>query len=51
MIKNQTKVLITGGGGYIGSVLVNELLKKKFNVTILDKFIFNQKKNNKKFIS
>jgi len=44
MIKNQTKVLITGGGGYIGSVLVNELLKKKFNVTILDKFIFNQKK-------
>ena len=40
----KKKILITGGGGYIGSVLIETLLKKNFSVTIIDKFIFNQKK-------
>jgi nucleoside-diphosphate-sugar epimerase len=36
------KILITGGAGYIGSVLVNDLLNKNFNVTVYDSFIYNQ---------
>ena len=30
-------IIVTGGSGFIGSNLVNLLIKKKFNVTILDK--------------
>ena len=33
-------ILITGGGGYIGTNLTNELLKLGFNVTALDTFWF-----------
>ena len=36
------KVLVIGGGGYIGSVLVRKLLKKGYKVTILDKFIYGK---------
>ena len=44
------KILITGGAGYIGSVLIPILLEKDFEITVLDNFIFNQPfsfKNNK----
>lgn len=42
-------ILITGGGGYIGTNLTNFLLKKNFSVTVIDTFWFgNHLKKNKK---
>ena len=38
----KTKILLTGGAGYIGSVFVTELLKRKYNVTIYDNFLYKQ---------
>ena len=36
------KILVTGGSGYIGSILVPELVKLKFQVTVLDNFMYKQ---------
>ena len=36
------KILLTGGAGYIGSILANDLLKESYTVTVLDNFMYGQ---------
>ena len=33
-------IVVTGGAGYVGSVLVNRLVKEKFNVKVIDSLVF-----------
>ena len=42
MVINMSKILITGGAGYIGSVLTPKLLELGHDVTVLDNFLYKQ---------
>ena len=48
-IKEIKNVLVTGGAGFIGSVLTGALLKNKYNVTVIDDFSTGRKENLEKF--
>jgi nucleoside-diphosphate-sugar epimerase len=42
MTTSKRNILVTGGAGYIGSVLVPELLAQGHRVTVIDNFLYNQ---------
>ena len=43
------KILITGGAGYIGSVLTDLLLSNDYQITVYDNFMFRQNSLNNLF--
>ena len=36
----RKKILVTGGGGYIGSIVVPYLIKSGYQVVVYDRFFF-----------
>ena len=44
-MKNSVKSLVTGGAGFIGSNLVDQLVKKKHKVIVLDNFDTGRRSN------
>ena len=42
-------ILVVGGAGYVGSVIIDQLLKKNYNVICVDKLIYKNKNSIKNF--
>lgn len=42
LAESGTKILITGGSGYLGSVLTEMLIERKFDVTVVDNLLYAQ---------
>ncbi len=40
MIQSKDKILVVGGAGYVGSILVRELLEKGYAVKVVDRLFF-----------
>jgi UDP-glucose 4-epimerase len=51
MRKKYKNILVTGGAGFIGSHLVELLLKKKYNIFVIDNLSTGRKENIEKFAS
>ena len=49
-LKFKPRILLIGGAGYIGSILAKKLIKRGYDVTIFDKFIYMSKQKIKKII-
>ena len=47
---NKQKVLVTGGAGFIGSHLVENLINKGYEVMLVDNLLSGKKENTKNFI-
>lgn len=45
------KILVTGANGYIGTVLINKLLKKGYDVTGVDTFFFKNSSSGKQVLN
>ena len=41
-MKSKNKILIIGGGGYVGSMLVPYLIEKGYFVSVIDLFIYGE---------
>jgi nucleoside-diphosphate-sugar epimerase len=39
-VNNNRHVMVTGGAGYIGSMLVGELLQRDYQITVVDELLF-----------
>ena len=46
----MNKIFITGAGGYVGAMLVRELLDKEYFVTVYDLFTYGDVFNDHKYL-
>ena len=46
----QNKILVLGGAGYIGTTLIEELIKKNYEVICFDSLIYDQDQSLKQFL-